>query len=153
MGKGNKSIHTGLTAKKEKFVRGLTEGKSQREAYRAAYNCKKSSDATVDSKASNLFKMDKVRARYEDLLDEIRGKADGETIATATQVLEELTAMAFGKKVYPSIDMFGNPVERPVSVTQRMKALELLGRKHKLFTDNISVAGEGTIDVNIRVAK
>lgn len=40
-----------------------------------------------------------------------------------------------------------------MSVTQRMKALELLGRKHKLFTDNISVAGEGTIDVNIRVAK
>ncbi|MBC5580878.1 hypothetical protein H8S23_05120 [Anaerofilum sp. BX8] len=142
-----------MTVKQEAFVRGLVEGKSQRDAYRDAYNCTEATDRTVDNKASKLFARAEVRARYDALMGEVRAKADGETIATAAQVLEELTAMAFGTKTYPGLDMFGNPVERPVSVTQRLKALELLGRKHKLFTDNVAVDSEGALEVKLRVIR
>lgn len=56
-----------LTDKQERFVQELLKGKSQREAYRAAYDCKRSSDKTVDNKAYALFKKGEVRARYDEL--------------------------------------------------------------------------------------
>lgn len=57
-----------LTAKQEKYVQELIKGKSQREAYRIAYpNSVNWKDANVDSKASNLLKNDKVKARYNEL--------------------------------------------------------------------------------------
>lgn len=58
-----------LTLKQEKFIQGLLDGLSQREAYKQAYNCKNTSDSTIDSNASRLFNNSKVIARYERLLD------------------------------------------------------------------------------------
>ena len=56
-----------LTQKQEKFVQALISGKSQREAYKEAYNAVNMKDATIDSKACLLLKKDYVRARYEEL--------------------------------------------------------------------------------------
>lgn len=56
-----------LTPKQERFVQALFAGASQRQAYRAAYDCQRSSDKTVDNKASKLFARDEVRARLEEL--------------------------------------------------------------------------------------
>ena len=64
-----------LTAKQEKFVRELVKGKSQRVAYRAAYpSSKKWKDASVDQKASTLFKNVKVRSRYDELNKKVADK-------------------------------------------------------------------------------
>ena len=60
-----------LTDKQEKFVIELLKGKSQREAYKAAYNAKNMKDATIDSKASLLWKRDEIRARHEELRTEL----------------------------------------------------------------------------------
>ncbi|MDY2883838.1 MAG: hypothetical protein SOT71_14420 [Romboutsia timonensis] len=54
-----------LTTKEEIFVQRLIEGDSQRSAYKFAYNCEKMKDESIDVKASNLFKKDKIRLRYE----------------------------------------------------------------------------------------
>lgn len=144
-----------LTDKQERFVQELLKGKSQREAYRAAYNCEKALNTTIDSKASVLFAQEKVRARYNALHDAVINASSSAAIATAAQVLEELTAIALGTKNFPGVDMFGNPVERPPSMTARIKALELMGRNHKLFTDNVSVGnnGEGAFRVDISVVE
>lgn len=64
-----------LTPKQEKFVQGLVSGLSQRKAYRASYSTQNMKDSTVDEKASRLFKQDKIRARYEALMDEHKAKA------------------------------------------------------------------------------
>ncbi len=56
-----------LTSKQEKFVQELIKGKSQREAYQAAYDATNMKAATIDSKACLLFKQDKIRARYDEL--------------------------------------------------------------------------------------
>lgn len=58
-----------LTLKQEKFVQGLLDGLSQREAYKQAYNCGKISDKSIDELASRLFNNVKVRSRYNRLLD------------------------------------------------------------------------------------
>ena len=61
-----------LTTKQEKFVEELIKGKSQRVAYRAAYNAKGLSDNGADVAACKLLKTPKVKLRYE----ELRAKAD-----------------------------------------------------------------------------
>lgn len=64
-----------LTAKQEKYVQGLVAGLSQRKAYQAAYVTKRMKDSTIDSKASLLLKQDKVRARYDELIEEYKEEA------------------------------------------------------------------------------
>ena len=65
-----------LTAKREKFARGLVAGLSQRQAYYEAYpNSKKWKPETVDNKASKLFKENEILARYNELMEEHKSKA------------------------------------------------------------------------------
>lgn len=65
----------GLTPKQEKFTQELVAGKSQREAYKAAYNAANMKDETIDRKACELFKNGKVKARYNELMEEHKNKA------------------------------------------------------------------------------
>ena len=65
-----------LTAKREKFVRGLVSGLSQRQAYYEAFpNSKKWKPETVDNKASKLFKENEILARYNALMEEHKNKS------------------------------------------------------------------------------
>ena len=64
-----------LTIKEEIFVQRRIEGYSQTEAYRFAYNCENMKDKTVTEKASKLMAKDNIRARYEELLKEIKEKS------------------------------------------------------------------------------
>ncbi|MEX2956179.1 terminase small subunit [Staphylococcus pasteuri] len=61
-----------LTPKQEQFVLGLIEGKSQRKAYiDAGYSVKGRSDDYIDNKAYQVYKKGEVRARYEELRQEV----------------------------------------------------------------------------------
>lgn len=64
-----------LTTKQEVFVQKLIEGCSQRESYKFAYNAENMKNESIDVKASNLFKEDKIRLRYEELKNELKEKA------------------------------------------------------------------------------
>ena len=64
-----------LTQRQEKFVRALIAGKSQRQAYKEAYNAAKMKDETIDTRACELLKNSKVKARYDELLEEHKNKA------------------------------------------------------------------------------
>lgn len=130
-----------LTTNQERFVFGLIEGKSQREAYKAAFNTANMRDKTIDEKACRLFANAKVRARYEELRGKVMQPEQDKAIATAQQVLEELTAIGLGTKNFPAYDMFGNESERKPSVTARLKALELLAKRHGLLTDHVQING------------
>lgn len=57
-----------LTQKQENFVQALVSGKSQREAYKEAYNAANMKDSTVDKRACELLKNGKVAARYNELM-------------------------------------------------------------------------------------
>ena len=64
-----------LTPKQEKFVQNIIEGMSQADAYRSAYDTSKMTDKTVHEKASRLMADDKVRARVQELRDELADKS------------------------------------------------------------------------------
>jgi phage terminase small subunit len=84
-----------LTAKQEMFVKELIKGRSQREAYKLAYNCENMTDAVIDVKASELMKHGKVSVRYEELRTRLLKESEDECIASAKDVLKRWYDIAF----------------------------------------------------------
>ena len=83
-----------LTQKQEKFVQELIKGKSQRQAYKAAYNAKNMADKTIDEKACRLIKQDKVKARFEEIRGKVVKRAEAKAIITAEEVLRGIADIA-----------------------------------------------------------
>lgn len=52
--------------------------------------------------------------------------------ATAAEVLRELTDIGLGRRAFTATDKQGNTVENTASVPERIRALELLAKYHKL---------------------
>lgn len=78
-----------LTPKQERFAQLIVEGRSQADAYRESYSCKKMSDKTIWENASRLMADSKVVARVKELRDQISLKS----VMTAQERLEWLTSI------------------------------------------------------------
>ena len=63
-----------LTTKEEIFVQCLVEKKSQREAYKFAYEASNMKNETIDKRASELFSKGEIKGRYEELKNELKQK-------------------------------------------------------------------------------
>lgn len=63
-----------LTPKQEKFAQEVASGKSQADAYRAAFNCAESKPETVIKRASELMAKGDVSGRVEQLKAEVSAK-------------------------------------------------------------------------------
>lgn len=83
-----------LTQKQEKFVQELIKGKSQREAYKSAYNAKKMSDNAIDVEASKLLKNPKVALRHEQLRSRVIKRTEEKAIITAEEIIKEIASIA-----------------------------------------------------------
>ena len=185
-----------LTDKQEKFVQELIKGKSQREAYRAAYpTSTKWLDTAVDCNASKVFSDAKVLQRYEALKNRLIKEAEDDCIITAKQVLQELANIALANgtdyaeildkeypvkdkdgnetgeyKTYTSVDMIPTEcltkaqrsaiagieqTQSGIKVKQhdKVKALELLGKHLKLFTEKQEIELSGTVSVESYLKK
>lgn len=98
----------------EIFCNEIVNGKSQRQAYYAAYpSSRKWKNGTVDSKASNFSKDGKVLAR----LQELRNQRQEESRITQTELIEQLKSIGFA-----DIDF------ECLKPTDKIKALELIAR-------------------------
>lgn len=110
-------------ARQEKFVQGLIQGMSQRKAYRAAFKqSKRWKDETIDPKASRLFKDSKVRARYDELLEE----AQDEAIMNRKARMVKLSNIA-GDDEFPN---------------DQMKAIDLLNKMDNMYIQKNEVTGD-----------
>lgn len=136
-----------LTNKQEEFVQNLINGASQREAYRKAYNAENMKDSTVDSKASRLFKNDKVRARFDEIQDRMRERQETKTIMTAEERMEWLSKLVNGEvpeEVVETVDGVHVKITKPAKLDTRLKALDTLNKMDGNYKTNI----EGSIDIN-----
>lgn len=88
---------------------------------------------------SKMLRKPKVR-QY---IDAVMSERSKNTIATADEVLEYLTRVMNGEEK----DAFG----LDVSVNDRTKAAELLGKRHMLFTDKVKLDAEIEIDISDRM--
>ena len=88
-------------------------------------------------------------------IDELMQKLESERIATAEEVLQNLTAMMRGEIQEEVVVVEGEGdgvssariIKKQVSAKERIKAAELLGKRHALFTDKTKL--EGTLPVMI----
>ena len=106
-----------LTAKQMKFVEEVSEGGSQSNAYRKAYDTSQMSTKTIWEEASRLRRHPKVAARIIELEAEKEARRRMQALSREDRVLQELEKIAFG--------------DGPAS--GRLKALELLGKHVGLF--------------------
>lgn len=82
-----------LTAKQEKFVQELVRGRNQRAAYKAAYNATRMKESTIDQKACLLFKKEKIRARYDELMSEVAAKTTYDVAVIRKEIIDTLIAI------------------------------------------------------------
>lgn len=111
-----------LTIKQEKYVQGLFAGLSQREAYKQAYNCENMTDKSVDEVACVLANDLKIKSR----LNELQEQFTKTSMVTKEYVISKLVDVAERCSSGKRLDATGTN-----------KALELLGKHLKLFTDKV----------------
>ena len=106
-----------LTAKQIKFVEEVSEGSSQSNAYRKAYDTPQMEPKTVWEESLRLRRHPKVAARIVELEAEKAHRQRIQALSREERILKELEAVAFG--------------DGPVSA--KLKAIELLGKNLGLF--------------------
>ena len=117
-----------LNVKQEKFIQGIINGLSQRQAYKEAYQVNYADEA-IDVKACELFNTDKVQVRYKELLKEIQDKA----IMTAQERMIWLTDVI--KK------------ESTANMTDKLKAVDVLNKMSGEYTTKI----DANVNTDIKV--
>lgn len=130
-----KKLARELTKKERMFADTYIETTNMTQsAIKAGYS-KRSAGVT----GSRLLKKAKIKQYIEAVMEE-RSKS---TIATADEVLQYLTRVMKGEEK----DQFG----LDISVADRTKAAELLGKRHMLFTDKVKLDAEIEIDISDRM--
>ena len=123
-----------LTPKEEKFTLNILNGMSQRQAYKDAYDAENMKDESIDVKACNLFNSNKIRLRYNELLEEMKDKF----IMTASAKRKLL------KEIMENQDNH---------LTDRLKALDIDNKmageyidKHEIVNDEIVIYNRTNAD-------
>lgn len=116
-----------LTAKQEQFVKNIIDGMSQADAYRSAYDTQRMKDKTIHEKASRLMADGKIRARLQELRDQMMKP----TIMTAQERLEFLTKVIngeCGEIVTEIVDGEQVNIEVPASMKNRLSAIDIMNK-------------------------
>ena len=132
-----------LTEKKKKFADYyIKTGNATESAKYAGY-----SEKTAYSSGQRLLKDVEVAKYVEEQMEQLKK----ETIADADEVLQLLTSIARGETTEENafVDKNGNPVivETKVKEKERIKALELLGKRYKLYVDKVEANVDGEVKV------
>ena len=117
-------------------------------------------DAAIKAGYSKSYARDRIHILMKNIglsryIEELMQKAQSERIASAEEVLQNLTAMMRGEIQEEVIVVEGEGdgvssariMKKQVSAKERIKAAELLGKRHALFTDKTKI--EGTLPVMI----
>lgn len=126
-----------LTVKQEAFCREYIKSGNATESYKlAGYSVKSDNAAGVEG--HKLLRNPKIQKRLKDRMQEISDKS----IVKEVEILEILSRIARGTEVITEVEVTlqGEKVEvdRAPSIPNRIKALELLGKRYAMWTDKIS---------------
>lgn len=130
-----------LTEKQKRFADYYVETANATEAAkRAGYKGKNLNRIASE----NLSKLD-----IKNYIDEKLAALESERIATASEVLQLLTSAARGELEEEVVVTVGvgtglsetQIVKKKISLKERIKAAELIGKRYRLFTDKVEVDG------------
>lgn len=124
---GNKAAPGDLTEKQERFAQLLSEGLTNSEAYRKAYDAGTMAAATIHSEASKLASSPKVTARLNSILEEKRAKHGMLSVKQEDRVWQNVWRLAEGVNVPPAV---------------QQSALALAAKMAGMLTDRVEVKSE-----------
>ena len=133
-----------LTMKQEKFVQGIINGMSQREAYKNAYSAKNMSDNAIDREASLLMKNPKISQRHKELVDAMAKHS----IMTAQERMEYCTKVLLGEIKEKAVVVVNDEavvVDAPANLATKAKYLEILNKMSGEYVTKI--------DADVKVKK
>lgn len=128
-----------MTVKQKRFCdEYLIDCNGTQSAIRAGY-----SEKTACTQAEQLLKNPQLRAYIDERLEEIQA----DNIADATEVLAFLTSVMRGqsKSSVVAVEGIGDGcskakiIKKPPDEKERLKAAELIGKRHGIFTDKLDV--------------
>lgn len=109
-------------------------------AIRAGY-----SEKTAYSQGQRLLKKVEIKSAIQKQVDSMHKKS----IADAEEVMEFLSQTMRGEMTTEELTNTGSVVDVTPSLPQRVKAAELIGKRHSLFTDNLNVNSKSDIEIDI----
>ncbi|WP_438595909.1 terminase small subunit [Enterococcus faecalis] len=138
-----------MTEKQQIFADEYLKDLNGTRAYKVAYpNVKK--DSVAAANATRLLRNAKVKTYIDKQLE----KMHNERTADAQEVLEYLTAVMRGEYKEATLIGVGEGAQAVVDIDvgakDRLKAAELLGKRHALFTDKVDLQ---TGDIVIKVGE
>lgn len=122
-----------LTPKQEVFAQKIVEGMSQADAYRSAYSCSRTSDKTIWENASRLMADSKVKARVQELRDQIAL----DSIMSAQERLKWLTGVIKDKE------------ER---TENKLKAADIMNKMQGEYIQRIEADVNTDVNINIELS-
>jgi hypothetical protein len=117
---GTKERKAKMTPKMTAFASNVAQGMSPREAYAKAYNASGMSHASMIAEANRLMKDPRISVLMETVWESVQQNIIDDAVATRRKVMSDLLAHADDEKARTS---------------DRLKALELVGRAIGMFTD------------------
>jgi phage terminase small subunit len=130
-----------IQEKQKRFIDYLIElGNIERAAIKAGY-----SKNYAKGRVHYLLGVDRVRAYYEKRLKEV----ESDRIMQPAEVLQYLTSVARGQSQAEIVVVEGvgdgvsqaKHVKKAPDEKERLKAAELLGKRYRMFTDNLNLDG------------
>lgn len=131
-----------LNVKQEKFIQGIINGLSQRQAYKEAYEVDYDDNA-IDINASKLFNTAKVKLRYEELLQEIEDK----NIMSAKERMKWLSDVVRGNIKQTSYNSNGEEYENEAYISDKLRAIDTLNKMSGEYTTKV----EANVNTEIKV--
>jgi phage terminase small subunit len=122
-----------LTAKQELFVKHIIDGMTQADAYRSAYDTSRMTDKTVHEKASRLMADDKVRAR----LEELRNQMITPSVMSAQKRLEWLTELVMSEEE---------------STTDKLKAVDIMNKMQGEYVQKVQAEVTNAVNISIELS-
>ncbi|WP_131043028.1 terminase small subunit [Clostridioides difficile] len=133
-----------LTEKQKRFCDYYIETGNATEAYKKAY--KNNNQRASESNGSRLLSNDKVKNYIDERLKQIESKR----IADAKEVMEYLTKILRNQEQEEVVIVSENGpeiIKKDVSIKDRNKAAELLGKRYALWTEKVDL--DGNVGVTI----
>ena len=142
--KGGDGKLSGLTIKQKRFADEYIISGNATEAYKKA-GYRASSDRVAGVEGHKLLKNPKIKSYIDERLKQL----DSEKIADQQEVLSYLTSVMRGEtqeQTLISIGELGQTItDIDVGAKDRIKAAELLGKRHRLWTDKVEADISGTV--------
>ncbi len=121
-----------LTAKQELFAQKIVEGMTQADAYRSAYSAKRMTDKTIHENASRLANDSKVKARIEELREQLAKVS----IMTAQERLEWLTGIIKSEAE---------------TTTDKLRASDQMNKMQGEYVQKVEAEVKSEISINIEL--